>query len=141
MRNKLQIKFSIPESGWLEIELKNNKFKLEFETSDVPSNPIENLINSIYDSFEGKRSEVYWYLEPGCYYFILEKKEIEYSIQIDYEYENQRELICVIDGNYNEIIKPMIEEIDNFIKNEYSVENWPKTSLEQRNKLDYLLKV
>ncbi|TQV76859.1 hypothetical protein FLL45_02570 [Aliikangiella marina] len=56
---------------------------MEFEASDVPNNPVSELVESLWKPVRNENSEVWWHLEPAGYYFIFEPKQSEllFSIQ------------------------------------------------------------
>jgi len=83
MKNKkLTLEFGVPEHGWLPIKIAFNDFSLEFEASDVPANPIDQLISSLISVTKGLKAEVWWHLEPAYYYFEFERFGEEYKINI-----------------------------------------------------------
>ncbi len=68
MSDKLTIKFSAKENGWLPIDVSVGDIKIEIDASDVPREPISELIEAIEKCFlNNTESKAWLYLEPNYY--------------------------------------------------------------------------
>ncbi|TPE42097.1 hypothetical protein [Pontibacter mangrovi] len=141
MKNeKLSIEFGIPEHGWLPVKIAFNSFRLEFNASGVPANPIDQLISSLRSVIQGIKAEVWWHLEPEGYYFEFEKFSGEYTLNISFaKSENSdREIVFKTNGSFESLISPVYRAIKKFADNQYVSQNWPiadKTELEKLTEL------
>ncbi len=128
-KENLTIELGVPEYGWLPVKIAFGDFDLEFESSDVPANPIEQLIASLRSVIKGIKTEVWWHLEPEGYYFEFEKFSDEYRISISYaKSENSdRKMVFEIIGNSDSVIMPIYRAIKNFTHQPHDSQNWPQT--------------
>lgn len=69
---ELKLTFDVPKHGWLPCEIWYGENLIEFEASDVPNNPVADLVESLWKAIRGETSEVWWHLEPAGYYFLFE---------------------------------------------------------------------
>jgi hypothetical protein len=83
-KENLNIEFGQPEHGWLPVSLRHGDFELEFEASDVPINPIDQLISGLIQITKGISTEVWWHLEPGGYYFDFDNNGDQFNLRISY---------------------------------------------------------
>lgn len=68
----MKFKLGRPEHGWVHVLVEVNSDQFEFEASDVPLDPIVELINAIRTVAAGRSACVWWHLEPDGWYFELE---------------------------------------------------------------------
>jgi hypothetical protein len=80
----LKLTFDTPQHGWLPCEIKLDDQVIEFDASDVPNNPVRDLIESLWKAVRGESSEVWWHLEPAGYYFIMEPDGSELLFKLQY---------------------------------------------------------
>jgi hypothetical protein len=141
-KEKLKIEFGQPEHGWLPVDFKHGEFELHFEASDVPVNPMDQLISGIRQIIQGIKMQVWWHLEPGGYYFDFEKEGENYKLRILFSDTSttDRELIFETQGNYDNIIMPFYRSIRNFFTRIIEEPHWPKTEEIEIKKLTELVK-
>jgi hypothetical protein len=65
----IRVQFGSPSNGWLSVKLNTPDFELQFDASDVPANPLEELCSALTQVLQGAEAEVHWHLEPAWYYF------------------------------------------------------------------------
>src|SRR5687767_1338396 len=128
-KDKLKIEFGQPEHGWLPVTLRQRDFELRFRASDVPVNPIDQLISGIRQITKGITTEVWWHIEPEGYYFDFDRKGDEYKLRISFATRDkgERELVYETQGKYEEIIMPFYRSIKTFFTQKIDVPHWPKT--------------
>jgi hypothetical protein len=62
--NRFNIFFENPEHGWLPVTLQFNDEELELDVSDVPVDPVCELISALLDISESRSKKITWFLEP-----------------------------------------------------------------------------
>ncbi|WP_101447498.1 hypothetical protein [Pontibacter ramchanderi] len=143
MKNdKLKIELGTPEHGWLPVKIAFNDFRLEFEASDVPANPIDQLISSLRSVIKGMKADVWWHLEPEGYYFELEKLSDEYTLSISFakSESSKRELVLKVNGSYESLILPVYRAIKKFADHKHDTHDWPPTDNTALERLVELVK-
>jgi len=141
-KEKLKIELGVPEHGWLPINLAFGSFDLQFESSDVPANPIDQLVISLRSVIKGIKTEVRWHLEPKGYYFEFEKISNEYYLNISFTNsdDSERKKIFQINGNSESLILPIYRAIKKFTDHPHDSQNWPLTDKVEIEKLTELIK-
>jgi hypothetical protein len=90
----MNLKFSInkPEHGWLPCVLEINGKTFEIDASDVPTDPLDNLVDSLWRCCRGDNAEVWWHLEPAGYYFEFVPKlsELEFRVYFSIDSTNEK---------------------------------------------------
>jgi len=94
--NRFNVFFDNPEHGWLPVTMQFNGEELELDVSDVPVNPICELISALLDISESRSKKITWFLEPveceltftvtGDFTTLelsLNDKSLDYSIEIE----------------------------------------------------------
>ena len=142
---KLKCRFGVPEHGWLLVQVLAGDYTLEMDVSDVPVNPIDQLIESLCRVLYGMESEVWWHLEPASYYFSFSRSgTTKYRCEITFAKGNKvsdprRDVLTVV-GNVNEVIFPFWRAIREFMTYEYEEPRWPKTDAFAVEKLTELVR-
>ena len=103
------MKFEIgnPEHGWVNIKLSHKETEIEFDASDVPNNPISELIRAIEAALNGIDALVWWNLEPAGYYFKFKNFGSELEFEVLYSIsstESQAQSILVVQGSCHELL-------------------------------------
>ena len=62
--NQLNIFFDNPVHGWLPVTMQFNGKELELDVSDVPVEPIGELVSALLDISESRSKKITWFLEP-----------------------------------------------------------------------------
>lgn len=125
---KLKLKFEEAKHGWLPVRIEADDKKIEFITSDVPNNPVQELINSIWTSLRGDPSEVWWHLEPDGYFFTLVPEGENVRLEVFYSIDsskNKRESKLIYKGNLQETILVMWRGIKEFASHCPKEPHWP----------------
>jgi hypothetical protein len=141
-KEKLSIEFGTPEHGWLPVKIDFNDFKLEFEASDVPANPMDQLISSLRSVIKGIKAEVWWHLEPEGYYFDFEKFSEEYTLNISFakSKNSERTMVFKVTGGYESLIMPIYRAIKKLADQKHDPQNWPTIDKTELDKLTELVK-
>lgn len=80
----IKLEFFQPEHGWLLCKLDLGNKTIEIDASDVPNNPIENLIECFWKCCRGDSCEVWWHLEPAGYYFQFKPVQSKIDFKVLY---------------------------------------------------------
>lgn len=140
---KLNFKLKEPQHGWLLVQITNGKFKLEFDASDVPNNPLYDLTVSLCKVLNGLDSEVWWHLEPAGYYFYFKKLvDGKFELCIKYEQDSSfpKKHIETLNGTKQELILPLWRALKEFASHGYAEPHWRPTDHHELKKLTSLLK-
>lgn len=141
--NKIKFQLGRPKAGWLPVKLQDKDYHLEFIVSNVPNDPIDELMSSIILICDGiaKPSQSCWHLEPHCFYFQLEKKEkFELTISESFDYLGPQQFVRKIDGTFGEIVMPLYRALRNFQTNENYKRYWTQIDDERSLKMKKLVK-
>lgn len=141
-KDKLNIDFGTPEHGWLPVKIAFNEFRLAFEASDVPANPMDQLISSVRSVIKGIKTEVWWHSEPQGYYLELEKFSDDYTLTISLakSEDSDRETIFKVNGSYNSLIMPIYRAIKKLADKKHDPQNWHTIDKTELEKLTGLVK-
>ena len=130
----------VPEHGWLLVNLKAYDLNLSFESSDVPTDPIQQLISSLILLSNGVTNPptVFWHLEPSYYHFDFQEmnNQITLSISSANEYGSSTKSNYQLIGSFTEIIYPIYCELRRFGSADHKEPHWPnieRTRYEELN--------
>ncbi len=141
---RIEIKFGIPEHGWLLMNFKYGEFQLELDISDVPVDPMEQLCDSLIQIMKGINNPniVIWHLEPYCYYLQLERFDKIYRVTIleSDEFESPMIVTKAFNGGFNQIILPLYRCIKEFNSHSYKKPHWDEMKQERIKLLTGLIK-
>ncbi|MEO1450279.1 MAG: hypothetical protein AAFV07_12175 [Bacteroidota bacterium] len=117
-----------PEAGWLPTTFRHQDFELEFNASNVPTDPIEQLSSTLIQLSRGSNysDRVVWHLEPFCYYFQLQKSGETYRLLISESatYEGSDTLIKEIEGDFDSLILPLYRGLKKFWSQGTTLPGW-----------------
>ena len=139
--NSIDLQFGTPHHGWLPVSCIIDQFKLEFEASDIPVDPIYLLCEALIRVLKGLDAEVWWYLEPGGYYFIFAAKDEDIILEIRKSVDDAQKglLEKTFIGNFESIILPLYRCLQKFTEKEYPEGDWPSLDLEKMVELTELV--
>jgi hypothetical protein len=130
MDNLISVTFGIPKHGWLPVKFQDQDFQLDFDASDVLNDPIEELYDAITKIQDNECRQITWWLEPGAYFFDIEKqgRNITLIIRETVDLHNdkaEKEVIHTISGDDSRIIKPLQDALKTFCSFPYDEDQWP----------------
>jgi hypothetical protein len=130
MDNPISIKFGEPKHGWLPVDFIYQNFRIDFTASDVLNNPIEELYNAVTKLQDNNPRQIIWWLEPGAYFFDLEKNGSNITLTISetddlHNGTEEKRVLCTISTHHNRIIKPFIAALQSFSAQTYTENDWP----------------
>jgi hypothetical protein len=139
LKEKIKVNFGKPLHGWLPVSLAAGQFELEFRASDVPENPLYLLVDALLKALVDLESEVWWHLEPDGFYFNFEPHgNEECTLKISYTNGVPPEMVkkvFEIRGDFKKILLPFWRAVREFDSHDYSKHHWPKTHVDDLNKL------
>lgn len=129
MDNKISITFGTPEYGWLPVNFHYKDIQIDFDASGVMNDPIYELTYVTTQLQNNETKRITWWLEAPAYYFDITKNDNWYSLTIYYSDDlfdevTQPKLLHTINGNEDEIIKPLHSALKLFEKLKYEKHHW-----------------
>lgn len=131
----LIIRFGLPEHGWLPVEMLVDGYVLQFDASDVPVNPLDELCSALILLVQGESVAVDWHLEPARNQFRFESKAQEIVLHI---YEQEMAAYKFI-GTFETVVLPFYRALKKTATSQHGA-NWPVTDSAKIEKLTKLIK-
>lgn len=125
---RIAISHQPPSHGWLTLQLTVDEQIIEIDASDVPNNPVQELISTLYSAAGGTSASVWFHLEPDGYYVHFEPVGSDIGFRIDYAAESERSRsnnILSIVGSREEILLPFWRFLRDFQSRGYAEPHWP----------------
>lgn len=101
--------------------------------SDVPNNPIQELVDAINLAACGRESQVWWNLEPDGYFMCFKPVRNEILFQLEFAPDSQRRLaesILSVRSSPPEILLPFWRFLREFQSHDYKEPHWPEVNYE-----------
>jgi hypothetical protein len=128
MMQLIRINHLAPSHGWLKLNLTLGAKNLEINASDVPNNPIQDLITALDIASRGADSFVWWHLEPAGYFLYFHSVADEVRLKLDYADNSERshaENIVTLQGSKERILLPFWRFVRKFQSYRYQEPDWP----------------
>ena len=124
---RIRITYEDPTHGWLPIRLIADGHVIDIDSSDVPNNPVQDLVGTLDTVLRNSTAKVFWPLEPGGYLFLFspESDRVHFSVTFAETDESHRQDIVSIIGSRNEILLPFWRFVRNFQSRNYEKPHWP----------------
>ena len=139
----VSLKFGQPKSGWVEVHLSIGVKAIEFVGSDVPNNPLQQLIDALALSSRGLEASVWWHLEPDGYYFKFTPSGSDVELQVLFAPESkesaQSEVARVV-GSKGSVLLPIWRALRSFSSLNPDEEDLPLVSVEGLERIRELLR-
>lgn len=132
--NNLRIHHEPPSHGWLPLRLAVGNRTIEIDASDVPNNPIQDLIEALGRAASGSEACVWWHLEPDGYF--MHFKPIGSTVMLDLEFapdsaRSQASSVLSLLGDPAEVLLPFWRFIRAFQSHAYKTPHWPEVNYDQ----------
>jgi hypothetical protein len=117
-----------PRNGWVSVSLCIGSEELEFSASDVPNNPIEELIGAMLDVSVNREATVWWHLEPDGYYFELSPIQEQVQLRVlfaEHSRRDRRREVACIAGSKQDILLPLWRGLRQFQSFDVMEPHWP----------------
>lgn len=128
--SNIRFTLSRPSNGWLSVHLGVGDKAVDFSASDVPNNPIEELIDAIHCALGNRDATVWWHLEPGGYYFEFSPVGNETTLRIlfsgDSDLEHRSELLS-IQAPTKQLLVPFWRALRQLQSINAEEPHWPET--------------
>jgi hypothetical protein len=136
------VEFGRPEHGWLPVTFEAGEFKLEFDVSDVPINPLDLLCEALTVVPAGGSAKVMWHLEPAVYWFAFEKHTDGVTLEITEaaSYNQPSTYLLQLTGSAQAILRPFYKALTAFAANQYSEAQWPVIAKSRLKPIGQLLR-
>jgi len=124
----LRLAHSAPSHGWLSVNLATDDKQVEIDASDVPNNPIQDLIAALELAARGDESFVWWNLEPHGYYMYFTPEGGAVKLRLEFaEYSERARGVSVLalSGTPAQILLPFWRFIREFQSHGYLEPHWP----------------
>lgn len=124
---RIRITHEDPTHGWLPIRLMVDGHVVDIDSSDVPNNPVQDLVSALDSVLRNTAAAVFWPLEPGGYSFLFspESDRVHFSVTFAENDESCQQEILSIVGSRNEILLPFWRFVRNFQSRNYEQPHWP----------------
>ena len=130
--------FGKPHHGWLPIQIVSETGAITFIASDVPNNPVQDLIDAVEATCQGFTATVWWHLEPDGYYFKFTPTANDVDISILFAESSQEHLqteIARFKGSKERILLPLWRELRK-LEAAHPVEpHWPPVNFNKLSKI------
>ena len=132
---KIKVDFGNPSSGWLSVQLKIENYELEFISSNIPVDPIEQLIEGLFLLLNGFECEVFWNFEPDGYIFHFVSNENLVELNFFLLENEERFLMKNFEGNIKEIVLPFYRALRKFETFYFKESDWKKIEVSRLERL------
>ena len=139
----LRWKLGKPENRWVPVKLTCDDKFVEFLGSDVPNNPVQELVDALWKIAHGDMSEVWWHLEPDGYFFVFEPKQDKILFSVFFaenSTQNSRREILRVTGDLKSIVLPLWRGLREFLSYPLAEPHWPPINESEVTRLGTLIK-
>jgi hypothetical protein len=127
--NELSVTFGKPKHGWLPITLRIGGQQINFDASDVPINPIDELLRVLLGVLQDNEGTVWWHLEPEGYYLHFEPKDKMVLLTLtSEENKNSQSKIAEITATQRNVVLTFRAAINTLLSYDIREHDWPETS-------------
>ena len=124
----IEIQYDQPSHGWLTLRLTVGSRTVEIDASDVPNNPVQELVAALEAAAEGSESSVWWHLEPDGYFANFEPVGSEVRFNLAFAKRSDRRNVAPIvsvTGSKAEILLPFWRFLRDFESRPHQEPDWP----------------
>ncbi|MFI8619170.1 hypothetical protein ACIGHN_27090 [Acidovorax sp. NPDC077693] len=129
----VHLAFGQPKHGWVEVHLSIGGKSIEFVASDVPNNPMQQLVDALALSSRGLEATVWWHLEPDGYYFkfspLQSQVQLECTFAAASKNSSESEVASVV-GSREGVLLPIWRALRFFQSLCHDARDWPPVSFE-----------
>jgi hypothetical protein len=125
---RIHIEYEAPQHGWLPLKISIGEQSIDIDSSDVPNNPIQDLLEAIRLASQGEDSRVWWPLEPGGFVFDFRCLEHVICLQICLagdEWGKRMREIASVEGTPQDILLPFWRFLREFQSHGFTEPHWP----------------
>jgi len=124
----VELSYEPPAHGWIKLRLTIFDREIEIDASDVPNNPVQQLVVAVRALSEGRDASVWWHLEPEWY--VMRFRHTLGGIRLDIERcqspddEASKQSIVAYSGV--DVMEPFLGFLRDFRLRDFSEYDWPK---------------
>jgi hypothetical protein len=125
---RIRIAFSPPEHGWLRLSLDVDGTHVDIDASDVPNNPIQQLVDAMDATTRGHAALVWLNLEPDGYFLHFEPAGDRVRLRLDFASESlaaNSRTIVTLECSKSEALLPLWRFVRKFQSCGYREPHWP----------------
>jgi len=131
---RIRIQHTPPSHGWVSLRLSVGDQSVAIDASDVPNNPIQDLVDAIDLVACGVHSQVWWHLEPDGYFMRFEPIGNDVLFRLDFAPRSERRLaepVLSLRGSRAEVLLPFFRFLREFQSHAYREPHWPEVHYER----------
>lgn len=126
----IHVSYKPPSHGWLTLTVLVNEKTVEIDASDVPNNPVEELLSALELAANGVPSSVWWHLEPDGYfmYFTPSGNDVQFKLVFAAASEPARgREVLETHGSPRQVLLPFWRFVRDFQSHDFHEPHWPHT--------------
>ncbi len=123
----LKLVLEQPRHGWLQVHVTSALGAVAFIASDVPNNPVMDLISALGLALREENSLAWWNLEPDGYYFEFTPSDQNVRLSVSFAHNsarNRRQEVFSISGTKQEILLPIWRALQCFVSLDVQERDW-----------------
>jgi hypothetical protein len=128
--SRIAVRHLSPEHGWLTFYVTVDGQIVEIDASDVPNNPMQDLLDAIRRVSQGENTRVWWHLEPGWYVFDFEHKGDSLLFRIalvnDTTPGSRETTVASIETAPSDVLLPLWRFLRRFQSEHHHEPHWPE---------------
>jgi hypothetical protein len=136
LMSNLTVTFGKPEHGWLPVSIQLGEKRLEFDASDVPVNPVDELVEALLAVMDGYPKTVWWNLESLSYTFHFTPQYGEVEFRITFEGYSGVEDIMAVTLPRQEMLSSFWSAIQTLLAYKLGEHDWPEASAKNLKALE-----
>jgi len=129
----LRIQFEEPHLGWMLVKVNHGDIEEVFSVSNVPNDPVSELVYVLESAINGRGGEVWWHLEPGGYYLNLHAEDEHFRVKFEYSQLSMkidRELVFEYLGSFLEVVVPLWRDLRQLQSHDWAMFGIPEGALD-----------
>jgi len=138
----IHIAYRPPEHGWLALTLTLDGKVINIDASDVPNNPLQELLVALEDIARGIDTSVWWHMEPASYFMYFQRVADEVQLRLEYADESQRSRakeVATVQGSMTRIVTPFWRFLREFQSHAFAEPHWPDVDYDRIHTIKLLL--
>jgi len=123
-----------PSHGWLPLRLTVGDQTIQVEVSDVPNNPIQELIEALDCAASGTEARVWWHLEPDGYFLRFKPVDQEVLLALEFAPHSERSdasAVLSFQGAPEAVLLPFWRFVREFQSHAYAEPHWPSVNYDR----------
>ncbi|NHZ61371.1 hypothetical protein [Massilia genomosp. 1] len=118
-----------PKHGWIGVSVTIGAQVVEIDASDVPNNPVADLLDALDLAAHGLPSRVWWHLEPDGYFMCFTPAGDQVHFRIDFAPDSDAArayMVVQTVGSRAHVLLPFWRFVRNFHACAYTEPHWPR---------------